>query len=70
MESIKPYVMHCIESFGVDRSMFGTNWPVDSLYATYFEQIDAWRMIIAEAGFNRDEQKKLLYKNAEKFYQI
>lgn len=70
IDSIRPWVLHCIEAFGVDRSMFGTNWPVDFLYGTYLEQVDAYRRIIAEAGFSRDDQEKMLYRNAEKFYRI
>lgn len=70
VESFKPWVMHCIEVFGVDRAMFGTNWPVDVLYAPYIEQVDAWRRIIADAGFSREAQEKMLYRNAEKFYRI
>ena len=38
--------------------MFGTNWPVDILYATYLEQTDAYRPILAEAGFSREEQER------------
>jgi len=70
IDSIRPWVLHCIEAFGVDRCMFGTNCPVDILYATYLEQVDAYRVIIAEAGFSRQEQEKLLYRNAERFYRI
>jgi predicted TIM-barrel fold metal-dependent hydrolase len=70
VDSIRPWVMHCIEAFGPDRCMFGTNWPVDVLYATYLEQVDAYRVIVADAGFSRDEQERLLYRNAEKFYRI
>ena len=33
VESIRPYVLHCIETFGVERSLFATNWPVDSLWS-------------------------------------
>jgi predicted TIM-barrel fold metal-dependent hydrolase len=70
IDSVRPYVLHCIEAFGVDRSMFGTNWPVDILYATYMEQVDTYRRIIAEAGFSRDDQAKMLHRNAQQFYRI
>jgi predicted TIM-barrel fold metal-dependent hydrolase len=70
VDSIRPWVMHCIEAFGVDRIMFGTNWPVDILYSTYLEQVDAYRIVIAEAGISRADQEKLLYRNAERFYRI
>jgi predicted TIM-barrel fold metal-dependent hydrolase len=70
IDSIRPWVLHMIEAFGPDRSMFGTNWPVDILYATYLEQTDAYRTIIAEAGFSREDQEKMLYRNAERLYRI
>ena len=59
-----------IELFGVERTIFGTNWPVDAVYASYLETVDAYRRIIAEAGFSRAEQTRLLKDNAEAFYRI
>ncbi len=70
IESIRPWVLHCIDAFGPQRTMFGTNWPVDVLYATYLEQTDAYRTILAEAGFSRADQEDMLHKNAERFYRI
>ncbi len=70
VESIRPWVLHCIEAFGVDRAMFGTNWPVDILYSTYLRQIDAYRTVLAKEGFSRADQEKLLYRNAQRFYRI
>ena len=70
IESIRPWVLHCIDAFGPDRIMFGTNWPVDILFATYLEQTDAYRTILADAGFSRAEQEGMLYRNAERLYRI
>ena len=70
VESIRPWVLHCIEAFSTDRVMFGTNWPVDILFSTYLRQIDAYRVILATEGFSRHDQEKLLYRNAERFYRI
>jgi len=44
-----------VAAFGVERCMFGTNWPVDSLYGSYRRQVDAYRTIVAEAGFSTSE---------------
>ena len=33
--SIRPYVLGSIEAFGVDRVVFGTNWPVDRMFSSY-----------------------------------
>lgn len=70
IESLRPWVLGCIEAFGVERIMFGTNWPVDVVYSSYLRQVDAWRTIIAEAGFSRDEQAAMLHGNAERLYRI
>jgi predicted TIM-barrel fold metal-dependent hydrolase len=70
VESIRPWVLHCIEAFGVDRAMFGTNWPVDILYSSYLRQVDAYRWILQSEGFSREDQEQMLFRNAERFYRI
>jgi len=70
IESIRPWVLHTIEAFGPERAMFATNWPVDVLFAPYIEQVDAYRTIIAAAGFSRDDQARMLHGNAERLYRI
>ncbi len=68
IDSLRPYVLGCIEAFGVERSFFGTNWPVDKMYSTYGELFTAYRELISE--FSDDEQQALLSKNAEKYYRV
>ena len=68
VDSIRPWVMECIEVFGVDRSMFATNWPVDKLFSDYDKVIDAYTEIIA--GFSHDEQVAMFSANAEALYRI
>lgn len=68
--SIQAWVLRCIEAFGMERTMFGTNWPVDLLYASYSEQVDAYRAILVEAGLSLEEQHALLHGNAERIYGI
>jgi predicted TIM-barrel fold metal-dependent hydrolase len=70
VESLRPWVLACIELFGTGRIVFGTDWPVASLFATYLETVDAWRRIIAEAGFSLAEQEAMLSRNAERLYGI
>ena len=70
VESIRPWVLACIELFGADRCMFGTNWPVDAVYASYLMTVDAYRTIVADAGFDRVDQARLLSGNARAFYRI
>ena len=35
VETIRPFVAHCLAAFGPDRAMFGSNFPVDRLMASY-----------------------------------
>ncbi|MCY7418151.1 MAG: amidohydrolase family protein, partial [Chloroflexi bacterium] len=68
VDSIRPWVLTCIETFGVERSFFGSNWPVDRLYSSYPDVIDAYAEIIS--GFSRSEQAALFFANAERIFRI
>ena len=68
VDSIRRYVLTSIETFGVDRCFFASNWPVDWLWSTYDELVDAYTEIIS--GFGRDEQTALFSKNAQELYRI
>jgi predicted TIM-barrel fold metal-dependent hydrolase len=66
--SIRPYVLGSIEAFGVDRVVFGTNWPVDRMFSSYPDVINAYHEIIAP--FSREEQAKMFSRNAERIFRI
>ena len=68
VESIRPYVLSCIEAFGVPRSIFATNWPVDSLFSRYDTLIDAYTEIVSD--FSDDEKRDLFARNTEALYRI
>lgn len=68
VESIRPYVLGAIEAFGVDRIVFGSNWPVDRLFSSYGDVVNAYAAIIA--GFSPDEQRALFSGNAERIFRI
>jgi predicted TIM-barrel fold metal-dependent hydrolase len=68
VDSIRPYVLGCIEAFGVDRVVFGTNWPVDRMFSSYPDVVNAYAQIIS--GFTHDEQVKMFSANAERLFRI
>ena len=68
VESIRRWVLGCIEAFGVERCIFATNWPVDSLFSSYGTLIDAYTEIIAD--FSNDEKRDLFARNTERLYGI
>ena len=68
VQSIRPYVLGSIEAFGVDRVIFGTNWPVDRMFSSYPDVINAYSEVIAP--FAREERIKLFSGNAERIFRI
>ena len=67
-ESLREVAMHCIESFGVDRSMFGSDFPVGRLWTTFDAIFDGFKAIVQD--FSEDEQRALFYANARRVYRI
>ena len=43
VNGLAPWVEHCVQTFGPDRCMFGSNWSVDRLYASYDAYVNAFR---------------------------
>ena len=68
VDSIRPYVLHCIETFGVERSLFATNWPVDSLWSDYDTIVNAYDEITRD--FTEDERRIMFSSNTERLYRI
>lgn len=68
VDSLRPWVLECIEAFGVERSFFGTNWPLDRLYSSYGDVVDAYAEIIRD--FTADEQRALFSANANRIFRI
>lgn len=67
-DSIRPFVLETIDIFGVDRAMFGSNFPVDKLYSSFDALYGAFETIVA--GFSPSEQDKLFRANALRIYRI
>lgn len=67
-EGIRPLVLETIDIFGVDRAMFGSNYPVDGMMATYARIWDAFLSITA--NFSEAEHALLFHDNAARFYRL
>ncbi|MBM3960249.1 MAG: hypothetical protein FJ314_10920 [SAR202 cluster bacterium] len=68
VDSLRPWVMTCIETFGVGRSFFGTNWPVDRMYSSYGDVLNAYAELIS--GFSGEEQVALFSGNAQRIFRV
>ncbi|MFM8253042.1 MAG: amidohydrolase family protein [Planctomycetota bacterium] len=67
-DDLAPIVNHCLDAFGPNRVIFGSDWPVCTLVASLREWVVALRSIIASRPVA--EQKKLLSENAQRFYSL
>jgi L-fuconolactonase len=65
---IRPYIEHAISCFGFDRVMFGGDWHVLELAATYPQ----WVAVVDDilAGASADEKRKFYRDNAARFYRF
>ena len=67
-ENFKPYMDVVVETFGVDRIMFGSDWPVCLVAASYDEVVG----IVEDyfSSFSEDEKEKFFALNAIEFYNL
>ena len=65
---MRTLVLRTIDAFGVSRCMFGSNFPVDGLWAGYDVVIDAFRTITD--GFSAGERRALFCTNAARIYRL
>jgi L-fuconolactonase len=65
---LAPYVQRVLEWFGENRLMFGSDWPVCLLAASYGEVMDA--LDSALAGLGDVARAKIYGGNARAFYRL
>lgn len=68
VEDLRPAVEHVIASFGWDRVMFGSDWPVCTLAASYQQWFDALNFLLKDA--TEENRQKLFRENAERVYRL
>jgi predicted TIM-barrel fold metal-dependent hydrolase len=68
LDRIRPWVLEAIDIFGPSRCMYGTNWPVDSLYGSYRDLVSAYTTIVD--AFTEAERNALFAETARRVYRI
>ncbi|MCY3831364.1 MAG: amidohydrolase family protein [Chloroflexi bacterium] len=67
-DDYKPYLDVVFDCFGVERLMFGSDWPVCTLSGSYSEVVGIVESFIA--ALSADEQAAIMGGNASEFYQL
>lgn len=69
LDDLRPYVDHLVACFGPERLMFGSDWPVCTLTASYGEVGNAARALLAP-HCGPAETEAVFGSNAERFYDL
>jgi L-fuconolactonase len=67
-EEFTPYLDFAVKAFGIDRIMFGSDWPVCTVAATYGQVLKIVQDYFA--GYTEEDQEKFFGKNAVEFYKL
>jgi L-fuconolactonase len=67
-EDFRPYLDTIVEAFGTERLMFGSDWPVCLLAASYTQVLDLVREYFST--FSLAEQDLIFGGNAVRFYNL
>jgi L-fuconolactonase len=65
-DALAPWLEYAIGAFGVDRCMFASNFPVDSVYGTFDDLYGAFSAVTEDLG--SESRLKLFAENAERVY--
>lgn len=67
-QDLAPIVNHCLDTFGPDRVVFGGDWPVCLLGATFRQWVEALQQIVANRPLA--DRRKLWSENAQRHYSL
>eukprot|EP01042_Synura_sphagnicola_P021137 gene21137-26847_t len=66
LEALRPVVEHLLTTFGPQRLIFGSDWPVVTLRASYAQWFEAAETLLA--GLTETQRAAAFGNNAEKLY--
>ena len=67
-ETTAPYIHHCINAFGIERSFFESNFPVDKVSCSYHILWNAFKRIAK--NYSAAGQDALFHDNAVRVYRL
>ncbi len=65
---LRPYLDHVLECFGVERVMFGGDWPVSTQACDFPRWVETLDDVLR--GCSADELHQVYVRNAEAFYRV
>lgn len=65
---LEPYFLHALSAFGAERCLFGSDWPVCRLAATYSEVIDLAKGALI--SLTPRQRQEVMFRNAARIYNL
>ena len=70
VDALAPYILQAISTFGPERCMFASNFPMDKVSISYEQLFDVFFEIAAGAGLTPEQEAALFADNAAAFYRL
>ena len=67
-DDVEPYMRHTLDCFGLDRLMYGGDWPVVTLAATYVRWLECVDRFLGP--LSAADRRRILHDNAVSFYRL
>jgi L-fuconolactonase len=67
-DDLRPYVEEALRLFGVDRTMFGSDYPVCLLASSYERVLESFQELLKD--LSDAERNQIFSTNAQKFYRL
>jgi L-fuconolactonase len=67
-EQLRPYVDHVIDRFGIERILYGGDWPVSDLAGSYLQWLTTLEQ--ATTDLTEGERRNLFRDNAKRVYRL
>ena len=68
VDDLRPFVEHALDCFGTERMVFGSDWPVSVLAASYERVVEAAERLTAHCS--SDERQAIFHENAVRLYSL
>lgn len=68
VDAWSPYIRTCVNAFGPERSVFGSNFPVDRQAASYRVLLNGFKKMLQD--LSTDELTAIFHDNAKRIYRL
>jgi predicted TIM-barrel fold metal-dependent hydrolase len=67
-KNMRQSIRDSIQIFGIERTIYGSNFPLEKLHASYADLYGAYRKVLDE--YSEADQRRVLHDNAVAFYRV